>query len=133
MDECENQPISGLKKILAKTRDSLQLATQIQKCTLRDAHLRHNWDTYESNVETRDVLENGIRREDMERLLGREATKQDVEASMRIPLRERAKIVGGATDIAAGDDRAMIAEAERNKREKQLLDVDDDQNSYFLS
>ncbi|CAL6271440.1 unnamed protein product [Bathycoccus prasinos] len=132
MDECENQPISGLKKILAKTRDSLQLATRIQKCALRDAHLRHNWDTYESNVETRDVLENGIRREDMERLLGREATKQDVEASMRIPLRERAKIVGGATDVAAGDDRAMIAAAERNKREKHLLDVDDDR-SYFLS
>ena len=132
VDECENQPISGLKKILAKTRDSLQLATRIQKCALRDAHLRHNWDAYESNVETRDVLENGIRREDMERLLGREATKQDVEASMRIPLRERAKIVGGATDVAAGDDRAMLAEAERNKREKQLLDVDDDR-SYFLS
>jgi hypothetical protein len=51
---------------------------------------------------------------------------------MRIPLRERAKIVGGATDVAAGDDRAMLAEAERNKREKQLLDVDDDR-SFFLS
>ena len=107
VDECENQPISELKKILARTRDSLQLARQIQKCTVHDTRLRHNWDLYESNIETRDVLENGIRREDMERLLGREATKQDVEASLQIPLRERARIVGGASHIAAGDDRML--------------------------
>ena len=116
IDECENQPVSRLKKILAKTRDSLQLAKQIQKCALRDAHLRHHWDLHESNVETRDVLENGVRREDMERLLGREATKQDVEASMRIPPRERARIVGGATKIAAGDDREFLDDQRKEKK-----------------
>jgi len=116
IDECENQPVSRLKNILAKTRDSLQLAKQIQKCALRDAHLRHHWDLHESNVETRDVLENGVRREDMERLLGREATKQDVEASMRIPTRERAKIVGGATKIAAGDDRQFLDDQRKEKK-----------------
>jgi len=121
IDECENQPVSRLKKILAKTRDSLQLAKQIQKCALRDAHLRHHWDLHESNVETRDVLENGVRREDMERLLGREATKQDVEASMRIPRRERARIVGGATKIAAGDDREFLDDQRKEKKTKMFV------------
>lgn len=56
---------------------------------------RFSWETRESGVETRDVLENGARRADMERLLGRPATKADVDASMRIPAPERLRIVGG--------------------------------------
>jgi hypothetical protein len=46
-------------------------------------------------VETRDMLENGVRRADMERLLGRPATKRDVEDSMCIPDKLRAKLIAG--------------------------------------
>jgi hypothetical protein len=56
---------------------------------------RGRWDAHESGVETRDVLENGLRRADMERALGRPATKNDVEASMAIPAAERARVVAG--------------------------------------
>ena len=56
---------------------------------------RRRWDEMESGVETRDVLENGVRRADMEMLLGRPVTKADVDASLAIPAVERARIVGG--------------------------------------
>lgn len=56
---------------------------------------RRQWDIAESGVETRDVLENGIRRADMERMLGRVATTADVEASEKIPAADRMRIVGG--------------------------------------
>lgn len=56
---------------------------------------RRSWDVVESGVETRDVLENGVRRADMERLLGRPVTKADVDVSLAIPAAERMRIVGG--------------------------------------
>jgi hypothetical protein len=37
----------------------------------------------------------GVRRADMERLLGRPVTKVDVDASLAIPAAERMRIVGG--------------------------------------
>ena len=102
IDECENEPIQGLKKILSKTRETLALAREVQKSAIKDMHVRQRWDNYESNCETRDVLENGVRRSNMERLLGREATKADIDLSMKLPLRERAMIVGGAKSLACG-------------------------------
>lgn len=56
---------------------------------------RTRWDNAESGVETRDVLENGVRRVDMERMLGRMVTKVDVDASLKIPDADRMRIVGG--------------------------------------
>ena len=56
---------------------------------------RTRWDNAESGVETRDVLENGVRRVDMERMMGREVTKVDVDASLKIPDADRMRIVGG--------------------------------------
>ena len=41
-------------------------------------------------------MENGVRRFDMEKTLGRPATKLDVDASLRIPAKERMRIVAGA-------------------------------------
>jgi hypothetical protein len=85
-----------------------------------DVRERIEWDNIESGVETRDVLENGVRRKHMEKLLGREVTKADVEASMKIPAKVRAKLVGGydveasrrtgkyITDVAA---RGRLAES----------------------
>ena len=74
------------------------------------------WDEYESGVETRDVLENGVRRADMERLLGRGVTKADVDASMKMPERARAEIVGAYDVEASRRAGRYIAEAETAAR-----------------
>jgi hypothetical protein len=41
----------------------------------REVHDRLKWDHAESGLETRDVLDNGVRRVDMERIAGRPVTK----------------------------------------------------------
>ena len=76
----------------ARAREALTRMVRDLEREIRD---RGRWDTHESGVETRDVLENGLRRADMERALGRPATKNDVEASMAIPAAERARVVAG--------------------------------------
>ena len=94
---------SRLREVAAERDRLLARAVEAMKGLELEIRDRRTWDHFESGVETRDVLENGVRRVDMERMLGRPATKADVEASMAIPAEERLRIVGGV-DV----DRAKI-------------------------
>ena len=94
---------SRLREVAAERDRLLARAVEAMKGLELEIRDRRTWDHFESGVETRDVLENGVRRVDMERMLGRPATKADVDASMAIPAEERLRIVGGV-DV----DRAKI-------------------------
>ena len=61
-----------------------------------DVVASRRWAGYESGRETRDVLENGIRRADMEARFGRPVTLADVTASMSIPIALRPRLIGAA-------------------------------------
>lgn len=84
--------LSGAARAARARRDAARHMVKDLELEIRERGL---WDAHESGVETRDVLENGLRRADMERALGRPATKQDIEASMAIPAAERARVVAG--------------------------------------
>ena len=92
MEDCDAE---DLKSKITETQGQLALAQAVLRAMHEELQERVRWDSHESGVETRDVLENGVRREHMERLLGRGATKADVEASLKLPDRIRAKLVGG--------------------------------------
>ena len=94
-DDLEDCEAEDLKSKITETQGQLALAQAVLRAMHEELQERVRWDSHESGVETRDVLENGVRREHMERLLGRGATKADVEASLKLPDRIRAKLVGG--------------------------------------
>ena len=52
------------------------------------------WAGFESGHETRDVLENGIRRVHMEARFGRAVTLADIQATLAIPLALRPRLIG---------------------------------------
>ena len=120
LDDIEGCNIDEIDVVIERTRQELDVTQHVLRSMFDDVRERIEWDNIESGVETRDVLENGIRRKHMEKLLGREATKADVEASMKIPAKVRAKLVGGCdveasrrtgkyiTDVAA---RGRLAES----------------------
>jgi hypothetical protein len=84
--------LSGAARAARARRDAARTMVKDLELLIRERGL---WDAHESGVETRDVLENGLRRFDMERALGRPASKQDIDASMAIPAAERARVVAG--------------------------------------
>ena len=84
--------LSGAARAARARRDAARTMVKDLELLIRERGL---WDAHESGVETRDVLENGLRRADMERALGRPASKQDIDASMAIPAAERARVVAG--------------------------------------
>jgi hypothetical protein len=93
--ELEGLRAQDLGRRVDAAETSRRMAMEAADALEGEIRERVSWETHESGVETRDVLENGARRADMERLLGRPATKADVDASMRIPAPERLRIVGG--------------------------------------
>ena len=93
--ELEGLRAEDLGRRVDAAETSRRMAMEAADALEGEIRERVSWETHESGVETRDVLENGARRADMERLLGRPATKADVDASMRIPAAERLRIVGG--------------------------------------
>ena len=93
--ELEGLGAEDLVRRVDAAESSRRMAMKAADALEGEIRERFSWETRESGVETRDVLENGARRADMERLLGRPATKADVDASMRIPAPERLRIVGG--------------------------------------
>ena len=95
LDDLEGLDADGLAGEARLARARAEALTRMVRDLEREIRDRGRWDTHESGVETRDVLENGLRRADMERALGRPATKNDVEASMAIPAAERARVVAG--------------------------------------
>ena len=95
LDDLEGLDADGLAGEARSARARAEALTRMVRDLEREIRDRGRWDTHESGVETRDVLENGLRRADMERALGRPATKNDVEASMAIPAAERARVVAG--------------------------------------
>lgn len=99
-DDVEGLRSDELTVKIDETRRAAAHADDVVRSMRRELDARVAWDEYESGVETRDVLENGVRRADMERLLGRGVTKADVDASMKMPERARAAIVG-AYDVEA--------------------------------
>lgn len=94
-DDIEGCDASEIEQKAAETYTQLEICRTILSAMSAELQERVMWENYESGVETRDVLENGVRREHMEYLLGRPATKADVDASLRLPDRLRAKLVGG--------------------------------------
>ena len=95
LDDLEGLDVEGLASEAREARARAEALTRVVRDLEREIGERGRWDAHESGVETRDVLENGLRRADMERALGRPATKNDVEASMAIPAAERARVVAG--------------------------------------
>ena len=55
------------------------------------------------------MLENGVRRVDMEAILGRRAEKEDVDKTLEIPLVERMKLVGGYDVEQMKQDGTFVA------------------------
>lgn len=94
-DDIEGCDASEIEQKAAETYTQLEICRTILSAMSAELQERVMWENYESGVETRDVLENGVRREHMEYLLGRPATKADVDASLRLPDRLRSKLVGG--------------------------------------
>lgn len=95
LDDLEGLDADGLAGEARSARARAEALTRMVRDLEHEIRDRGRWDAHESGVETRDVLENGLRRADMERALGRPATKNDVEASMAIPAAERARVVAG--------------------------------------
>ena len=95
LDDLEGLDADGLAGEARSARARAEALTRMVRDLELEIRDRGRWDAHESGVETRDVLENGLRRADMERALGRPATKNDVEASMAIPAAERARVVAG--------------------------------------
>merc|ERR1712003_523180 len=94
MGDCEQ--IQGLEKLKQFHEDCIILGQDQHRCILelvQDFIDKLRWENLESGIETRDTLENGVRREIMEERLGREVTKEDVDASMKIPLSLRHEII----------------------------------------
>ena len=95
LDDLEGLDADGLAGEARSARARAEALTRMVRDLEHEIRDRGRWDAHESGVETRDVLENGLRRADMERALGRPATKGDVDASMAIPAAERARVVAG--------------------------------------
>ena len=95
LDDLEGLDADGLAGEARLARARAEALTRMVRDLEHEIRDRGRWDAHESGVETRDVLENGLRRADMERALGRPATKGDVDASMAIPAAERARVVAG--------------------------------------
>jgi len=95
LDDIAGLDAREIDAAIARVRNEAAIARVVLRSMFDELRGRVEWDNLESGVETRDVLENGVRREHMEKLLGREVTKADVDASLKIPARIRAKIVGG--------------------------------------
>ena len=95
LDDLEGLDVEGLAREAREARAHAEALTSMVRDLERDIGDRGRWDAHESGVETRDVLENGLRRADMERALGRPATKADIDASMAIPAAARARVVAG--------------------------------------
>jgi hypothetical protein len=93
--DLEGFDVDGLVEEAKKCRARHEALVRMVRDLEIDIRDRGRWDAHESGVETRDVLENGVRRADMEKALGRPATKNDVDASMAIPAKERMRIVAG--------------------------------------
>ena len=95
LDDLEGLDADGLAGEARSARARAEALTRMVRDLELEIRDRGRWDAHESGVETRDVLENGLRRFDMERALGRPASKQDIDASMAIPAAERARVVAG--------------------------------------
>ena len=95
LDDLEGLDVEGLAREAREARAHAEALTSMVRDLEREIGDRGRWDAHESGVETRDVLENGLRRADMERALGRPATKADIDASMAIPAAARARVVAG--------------------------------------
>ena len=115
-DDVEGLGSDELAVKIEETRREISMADDVVASIREELVSRVAWDEYESGVETRDVLENGVRRADMERLLGRGVTKADVDASMKMPERARAEIVGAYDVEASRRAGRYIAEAETAAR-----------------
>lgn len=94
-DDLEGCDAANLDAKAEETVDEIKTAAELSESIGKQLEERMLWESFESGVETRDMLENGVRRADMERLLGRPATKRDVEDSMCIPDKVRAKLIAG--------------------------------------
>jgi hypothetical protein len=94
-DDLEGCDAANLDAKAEETVDEIKTAAELSESIGKQLEERMLWESFESGVETRDMLENGVRRADMERLLGRPATKRDVEDSMCIPDKLRAKLIAG--------------------------------------
>jgi len=95
IDDLEGCTIAELEPKLVECTRMCARALEGARELQREVEDRRSWDVAESGLETRDVLENGVRRADMERLLGRPVTKADVDTSLAIPAAARMRIVGG--------------------------------------
>ena len=95
VDDLDGCTVSGLGPKLAECERMCAIAIDDIEAVRQEIDDRRGWDVLESGLETRDVLENGVRRADMEHKLGRPVTKVDVDASLAIPAPERMRIVGG--------------------------------------
>ena len=95
LDDLEGFDVDDLINETGECKMRHDALVQVVKALEIDIGDRGRWDTFESGVETRDVLENGVRRADMELFLGRPAMKLDIDASLVIPPAERMRIVAG--------------------------------------
>ncbi|KAK3268535.1 hypothetical protein CYMTET_22972 [Cymbomonas tetramitiformis] len=86
--------LSQLRQKITDLASMCQVEEEAVEGTRRDIHNRHQWDTYESGHETRDMLENGVRRAHMEARLGRIAGREDIQKSLQIPFHLRPKVIG---------------------------------------
>ena len=94
LDDLEGLDADGLAggALGARAREALTRMVRDLEREIRD---RGRWDTHESGVETRDVLENGLRRADMGERSGARRPEERRRASMAIPAAERARVVAG--------------------------------------
>ena len=102
LDDLEGLDADGLAGEARLARARAEALTRMVRDLEREIRDRGRWDTHESGVETRDVLENGLRRADMERALGRPATKNDVGSEHGHP-RGGARARGGGGGRAQGE------------------------------
>ena len=116
LDDIQGCDANEIDVIIQRTRKELELTRVVLHSMIDELRERIEWDNIESGVETRDVLENGVRREHMENLLGRQVTKADVDASLKIPAKLRARLVGGYDIEASRRTGKYIVDADRRGR-----------------
>ena len=109
VDDLEGKTSSELLADLGVTQRACLRAQESANAMHDEITQRYELDRYESGVETRDVLENGVRRVDMEAILGRRAEKEDVDKTLEIPLVERMKLVGGYDVEQMKQDGTFVA------------------------
>mmetsp|Transcript_10432 Transcript_10432/g.34309 ORF Transcript_10432/g.34309 Transcript_10432/m.34309 type:complete len:533 (-) Transcript_10432:44-1642(-) len=102
MTDCIGLTRAAISRKLTEAMRLHRMATDAEAEMKEDVYDRRRFDTFESGFETRDVMENGVRRAHMTARLGRTVAREDIEDSMKIPFLDRPRAIGYDPDAKPG-------------------------------